>query len=88
MIDEVLLDAEERMEKAVSVARDDLATIRTGRANPGMFSKIVIDYYGAPPRSPSWPASTCPRPGWSSSSRTRPTSFTPSKRPSGTPIWA
>src|SRR5579875_2720413 len=48
MIDEVLLDAEERMEKAVSVARDDLATIRTGRANPGMFSKIVIDYYGAP----------------------------------------
>ena len=47
MIDEALFDAEERMEKAVSVARDDLATIRTGRANPGMFSRIVIDYYGA-----------------------------------------
>ena len=47
MIDEALFDAEERMEKAVSVARDDLATIRTGRANPGMFSRIVIDYYGS-----------------------------------------
>src|SRR6186713_806542 len=35
------------MEKAVSVARDDLSSIRTGRANPGMFSRIVIDYYGS-----------------------------------------
>lgn len=47
MIDETLFDAEEKMEKAVSVARDDLATIRTGRANPGMFSRINIEYYGA-----------------------------------------
>ena len=47
MIDEALFDAEEKMEKAVSVARDDLASIRTGRANPGMFSRIAIDYYGA-----------------------------------------
>ena len=46
MIDETLFDAEEKMEKAVTVARDDLATIRTGRANPGMFSRINIDYYG------------------------------------------
>jgi ribosome recycling factor len=46
LIDEALFDAEEKMEKAVSVARDDLSTIRTGRANPGMFSRIVIDYYG------------------------------------------
>src|SRR6201997_1296318 len=35
------------MEKAVAVARDDLASIRTGRANPGMFSRINVDYYGA-----------------------------------------
>lgn len=48
MIDEALFDAEEKMEKAVSVARDDLSSIRTGRANPGMFSRIVIDYYGSP----------------------------------------
>ncbi|KJX75031.1 ribosome recycling factor [Mycobacterium lepromatosis] len=47
MIDEVLFDAEEKMEKAVSVARDELSVIRTGRANPGMFSRIVIDYYGS-----------------------------------------
>lgn len=47
MIDETLFDAEEKMEKAVTVARDDLASIRTGRANPGMFSRINIDYYGA-----------------------------------------
>ncbi|MCV7228699.1 ribosome recycling factor [Mycolicibacterium komossense] len=47
MIDEALFEAEEKMEKAVSVARDDLSSIRTGRANPGMFSRIVIDYYGS-----------------------------------------
>ncbi len=47
MIDETLFEAEEKMEKAVSVAREDLSSIRTGRATPGMFSRIVIDYYGA-----------------------------------------
>ena len=48
MIDETLFEAEEKMEKAVSVAREDFGTIRTGRANPGMFNKIMVDYYGAP----------------------------------------
>jgi ribosome recycling factor len=48
VIDETLFEAEEKMEKAVAVLRDDLATIRTGRATPQMFSKIVADYYGAP----------------------------------------
>jgi len=47
VIDETLFDAEEKMEKAVSVARDDLSSVRTGRANPGMFSRIVVDYYGS-----------------------------------------
>ena len=47
MIDETLLDAEEKMEKAVSVAKDDFSGIRTGRATPAMFNKIVVDYYGA-----------------------------------------
>ena len=47
MIDETLLDAEEKMEKAVSVAKDDFGGIRTGRATPQMFAKIVVDYYGA-----------------------------------------
>ncbi|PRY42648.1 ribosome recycling factor [Umezawaea tangerina] len=48
MIDETLLDAEEKMEKAVAVAKDDLAAVRTGRASPAMFSRIVVDYYGSP----------------------------------------
>jgi len=48
MIDETLFDAEEKMEKAVHVVKDDLATLRTGRANPNMFGRVVIDYYGAP----------------------------------------
>ncbi|MFZ2173941.1 MAG: ribosome recycling factor [Rhodococcus sp. (in: high G+C Gram-positive bacteria)] len=47
MIDEALFEAEEKMEKAVTVAKDDLGSIRTGRANPGMFSRIAIDYYGS-----------------------------------------
>ncbi len=47
MIDDTLLDAEVKMDKAVSVAKEDLATVRTGRASPAMFSKIVVDYYGA-----------------------------------------
>ncbi len=48
MIDETLLEGEEKMQKAVQVAKDDLATVRTGRANPAMFSGIVVDYYGSP----------------------------------------
>jgi ribosome recycling factor len=48
VIDEALFDAEEKMEKAVSVAREDLATVRTGRATPGMFSRIHVEYYGSP----------------------------------------
>ncbi|HVW81208.1 MAG TPA: ribosome recycling factor [Mycobacteriales bacterium] len=48
MIDETMFEAEEKMEKAVAVFHDDLATVRTGRATPQMFSKIVVDYYGTP----------------------------------------
>jgi ribosome recycling factor len=47
VIEETLLEAEEKMEKAVLVAKDDFAAIRTGRAHPAMFNKIVADYYGA-----------------------------------------
>jgi ribosome recycling factor len=48
VIDETMLEAEEKMEKAVHVVREDLATVRTGRATPHMFQKILVDYYGAP----------------------------------------
>jgi len=47
-IDDALLEAEEKMDKAVAVAREDLATIRTGRAHPSMFNKVLVDYYGTP----------------------------------------
>jgi ribosome recycling factor len=48
VIDEALLEAEEKMDKAVEVAKEDFATIRTGRANAAMFSKIMVEYYGSP----------------------------------------
>lgn len=48
MIDETLLEAEEKMDKAVEVAKEEFAAIRTGRANPGMFTKLLVDYYGSP----------------------------------------
>ena len=48
MISDVLSDAKERMAKAVEVAKDDFATVRTGRANPALFQKILVDYYGTP----------------------------------------
>jgi ribosome recycling factor len=48
VLDEVLFEAEEKMEKAIEVAKEDFAGIRSGRANAGMFSKLLVDYYGAP----------------------------------------
>ena len=48
MIDDTLLDAEEKMDKAVEHAREEMGTIRTGRATPAMFNKVTVDYYGAP----------------------------------------
>mgnify|MGYP002653355322 CR=1 FL=1 len=48
MIDDVMLEAEDKMDKALQAAKSELATIRTGRANPSMFNGIVVDYYGAP----------------------------------------
>jgi ribosome recycling factor len=46
VIDDSLLEAEEKMEKAVAVAKEDLSGIRTGRAHPSMFNKITAEYYG------------------------------------------
>jgi ribosome recycling factor len=48
VIDETLLEAEEKMDKAVSVAKEDFASIRTGRVTPSMFNKITAEYYGMP----------------------------------------
>jgi ribosome recycling factor len=48
VIDETLFEAEEKMEKAIGVARDELGGIRTGRATPNAFARLIVDYYGAP----------------------------------------
>jgi ribosome recycling factor len=48
VIDETLLEAEEKMDTAIEVAKEQFAGIRTGRANAGMFSSLLVDYYGAP----------------------------------------
>src|ERR671939_2038706 len=46
--DEILFDAEERMEKAVTVFRDELRGLRTGRATPALVENIRVEYYGSP----------------------------------------
>ncbi len=48
MIDQTLSDASEKMGKAVEVAKEDFAALRTGRANSAMFTKLMVDYYGTP----------------------------------------
>jgi ribosome recycling factor len=47
VIEETLFESEEKMEKAVVVAKEEFAGIRTGRAHPAMFAKITAEYYGA-----------------------------------------
>jgi ribosome recycling factor len=46
--EEILLDVEERMEKAVNRLKSDLAGIRTGRANPGLVDSLRVEAYGSP----------------------------------------
>ena len=48
MIAETLADTSARMDRAVEAAKDDFATVRTGRANPQLFQKVMVDYYGSP----------------------------------------
>jgi len=48
VITDVLAEAKDKMNKAVEVAKDDFATVRTGRANPALFQKVLVEYYGTP----------------------------------------
>jgi ribosome recycling factor len=48
VISDVLDEATTKMDKAVDVAKDDFGTVRTGRANPALFQKIMVEYYGSP----------------------------------------
>ncbi|MGD2173963.1 MAG: hypothetical protein PVJ27_01060 [Candidatus Brocadiaceae bacterium] len=47
-VDEILLDAEERMEKALQVFQENLRGIRTGTASAGLVENVRVDYYGSP----------------------------------------
>ena len=48
MISDVLAEAKEKMQKALEAAKDDFGTVRTGRANPALFQRVLVDYYGTP----------------------------------------
>ena len=48
MINDILNEADTKMDKSVEATREEFAAIRAGRATPSMFNKIVVDYYGAP----------------------------------------
>ncbi len=48
MINQFLIEAEDKMQKSVDATREEFSVIRAGRINPGVFNKIVVDYYGTP----------------------------------------
>ncbi|WP_298755598.1 ribosome recycling factor [Nocardioides marinus] len=47
-MNDILNEADSKMDKSVESTREDFVAIRAGRANPSMFNKIVVDYYGTP----------------------------------------
>jgi ribosome recycling factor len=47
VINDILNEADTKMDKSVDATREEFAAIRAGRAHPSMFSKIVVDYYGS-----------------------------------------
>jgi ribosome recycling factor len=47
-VDSALKAAAEKMDKAISVLKDELAGVRTGRATPALLQRVVVDYYGTP----------------------------------------
>ena len=47
-IADVLAEGREKMDRAVEVAKEDFSTVRTGRANPALFQKLMVEYYGTP----------------------------------------
>ena len=48
MIADIIKDAEQKMRGAVEFAKEEFGSIRTGRAHPSMFNKLMAEYYGAP----------------------------------------
>ncbi|NMB16193.1 MAG: ribosome recycling factor [Firmicutes bacterium] len=48
MIEDLLMDTEERMQGVIEATKKELAAVRTGRANPALLNKVIVDYYGTP----------------------------------------
>ncbi|PTW90519.1 ribosome recycling factor [Microbacteriaceae bacterium MWH-Ta3] len=48
MISDILAETADKMSKSVDALKEDFATVRTGRANPALFQKIMVEYYGTP----------------------------------------
>lgn len=48
MIQETITEARQKMDKAIEVTQEQFGTVRTGRANPALFSNLTVDYYGSP----------------------------------------
>lgn len=60
--DEIVLDAEDRMQKAIDVLHTEFRGVRTGRASPSLVEGVKVDYYGAPTPLKSIASITCPEP--------------------------
>lgn len=48
MIEEILVEAADKMDSTIENAKEDFSAIRTGRAHPAMYAKVLVDYYGSP----------------------------------------
>ena len=83
MIEETLLEAEAKMDQAVGHLQTQFATVRTGRANPALLHRVMVDYYGSPTLCSSSASFSVPEPAccWSI-----PTTARPSGSSSG-PFW-
>lgn len=62
MLDELLEDAAKRMASAITHTQGEFATLRTGRANPAILSRVTVDYYGAPTPLQQLASTTVPEP--------------------------
>lgn len=62
MLDELLKDAAKKMASAITHTQGEFATLRTGRANPAILSRVTVDYYGAPTPLQQLASTTVPEP--------------------------
>ena len=88
MIDDTLLEAEEKMDKAVTVAKEDFSNIRTGRAHPNVFTKITAEYYGTQTPVNQLASFHVPEPRMVIVQPFDKSPWPPSRRRSGTATWA